>query len=444
MVTYILLIALVNLGLGFALAVYHGRQRPAMVPSAPWVPPQPRVEAPAAATGDLFPVVTEEEPVCTETEDASEESGTSCQPSDAAPDQEPSPTASAPDGTDEVLRREPSPGESSMLALQAGVRDYEETMLEVSDDLRSPDSSPTAEWLESRIKALDRVNEQYLEQRNTAYGCFRDLHRDVGEYSAISGDVQEAMDRQSRQIEESNDRLGRLDIRADLEESRRRATVEAERFVEANHQVRDVLDKAMVEIARHEQWLDAAGGATDTDATTGLPNRTGLEAELARWWSKDVHRVRQLGAAMLDIDHFSRLNERCGQRFGTEVLGAVAKLVSMETRGSSIVARYSGQQFVILFPDDDIREATSIVEKARQTIELTEFQTATQEAHVTLSCGVAEGNSQDTSESLFSRLEASVREAKRYGRNRTFVHDGKYPTPVVPPNLVLQPRTFTL
>jgi hypothetical protein len=50
----------------------------------------------------------------------------------------------------------------------------------------------------------------------------------------------------------------------------------------------------------------------------------------------------------------------------------------------------------------------------------------------------------DASESLLERAETAIREAKRYGRNRTFIHDGKFPTPVVPPNFTLQERQIEL
>jgi diguanylate cyclase len=264
------------------------------------------------------------------------------------------------------------------------------------------------------------------------------------EFGVLRDDLQEAMDRQLQQIQEINEAIDLVDFRANLDETRRRAAVETNKLVDANHQVRDILDAAMVGIARREQWLSSASPSECTDAMTGLYNRTGFEAKLAEWWSKDPHRVRQLSVAAIDIDHFGKTNERHGQIVGDQILRAIAQLLATENRGGTTVARYRGQEFAALFPDCDVRRAATAVEKIRQIVETTCFQTRSQQVQVTLSCGVTEATANDTSETLFSRLEATVQEAKRYGRNRTFVHDGKYPTPVVPPNFILQQRTVVL
>ncbi|NLY01605.1 MAG: diguanylate cyclase [Rhodopirellula sp.] len=336
MVTYILLIAVANLGLGFALAVCLSRQQPAARALTAPVCTQPAAGSSAAVASDPFVVAPENEAGATETEDAAAQCDAPMESAVSVADEEPSAALSEPDIAGEPAHREPSPAESSLVALPTAGRHYEDVLTEVADDLRSPATSPSP------------------------------------------------------------------------------------------------------------QWLEDAGESQRTDPVTGLADRVGLESELARWWNQDVQRVRRLSAAMIDLDHFARLNENGGPNLGNQMLRAVATLLSAESHGNPFLSRYGGQQFVILFPDSGVREAMSIVEKVRQTIEATEFQAATRTARITLSCGLTESTAEDTSQSLLDRLESTVGEAKRYGRNRTFVHEGKYPTPVVPPNLALQPQTFDL
>jgi diguanylate cyclase (GGDEF)-like protein len=101
-----------------------------------------------------------------------------------------------------------------------------------------------------------------------------------------------------------------------------------------------------------------------------------------------------------------------------------------------MAARFSGQRFLLLLPDVSPRDAATLVEKLRQTIEKSRFRHRGQEIRVTVSCAVTEASSADSPEALFARTEATLYEAKRYGRNRTFLHEGKYPTPVIPPSFV--------
>ena len=97
----------------------------------------------------------------------------------------------------------------------------------------------------------------------------------------------------------------------------------------------------------------------------------------------------------------------------------------------------------MLFPDMPAREATGVV-GIRQQVEATQFRRDASSISVTVSCEVAESASHDTQAVLFERVEATLQEAKGYGRNRTFLHDGKFPAPVVPPVLPVETRTLAV
>ena len=97
-----------------------------------------------------------------------------------------------------------------------------------------------------------------------------------------------------------------------------------------------------------------------------------------------------------------------------------------------------------MFPDSDLRATTNAVERLRQIVELACFVYKNSEIRITVSCGVTEAVGEDTPDSVMARAEATLMEAKRYGRNRTFIHEGKYPTPVVPPKFPIEQRRMTL
>jgi len=118
--------------------------------------------------------------------------------------------------------------------------------------------------------------------------------------------------------------------------------------------------------------------------------------------------------------------------------------LSHEVSDSARAFRLEGQRFAIAFLELELRRATNAIERIRQTIEQSTFRRQDTVLDVSVSCGVAQLLHGETQGCEMTRATATLMEAKRYGRNRTFIHEGKYPTPVVPPNFTLEPRELTL
>jgi diguanylate cyclase (GGDEF)-like protein len=122
----------------------------------------------------------------------------------------------------------------------------------------------------------------------------------------------------------------------------------------------------------------------------------------------------------------------------------MARLLEAETQPSDTVARYAGQRFALVLFDGNVRQAGDLVERIRQTVEAASFYHLEMEIRITLSGAVVEADAESTPQTLLARAEATLQEAKRYGRNRTFAHEGTYPTPVVPPGLSVEEKRITL
>lgn len=433
---FILLVALLNLGLGFAIAVYVAHEAGPRSARAPRESSQ-HEPSPAGELADAQMLAgLTAGPRAAENSLGSEEAEAE--------------TPSAEAETLETMEGEgvaaigPSPHQVSVMAIQEEVHRYNDRLTNLSDLFRLASEEAGDDWFEERRRSFHAANGEYLEARNVAYDAFESLSREVEEYRAIRDTLHEAVMAQTTKIDEANQAIDAYRFQGDLKEGCRRMMGEAAKLTDWNHQMRDALEETLVGLARHEQWLETSDDQVRTDALTGLTNRIGLEAGLADWWAHDSHRVRQLSVALLDLDQFGKLNEQHGQTVANALLRAVAQVLAAESTGSSLTARYSGQRFVLLFPDLDLRAATNIVERLRQIVETTHFDGEGTEIQLTVSCGVVESNSQDTAKSLLERADVTVREAKRYGRNRSFTHDGKFPSPVVPPNLPLPDRRVPL
>ena len=165
---------------------------------------------------------------------------------------------------------------------------------------------------------------------------------------------------------------------------------------------------------------------------------------IARLWNEDLERQGNLSLALISIDQFQNLIFEQGLETGRRVLAAAAESIGSRTTADELAARFSGHQFLVIFPDKTPRQCSEKIESIRQQFEQSCYTRGETEIAITVSCALACAVAEDTFESLFQRLDETVVEAKRYGRNRTFVHDGKYPAPLAPPELEIAPSTIEL
>lgn len=156
-----------------------------------------------------------------------------------------------------------------------------------------------------------------------------------------------------------------------------------------------------------------------TDPLTGLPNRTAyeqhLESEMDRWRRYQTC----FSLAVGDIDLFKRINDDLGHLAGDRVLRLVTKVLGHNLRSTDFIARFGGEEFVILFPSTSADEAYRATEKLRQAIADSPFNFKGERVEVSISFGVAEVAEDDDAETLFTRADQALYRAKQQGRNQT-------------------------
>src|SRR4029077_8510421 len=126
------------------------------------------------------------------------------------------------------------------------------------------------------------------------------------------------------------------------------------------------------------------------------------------------------------------------------LLYGVSAIVRQSLTGEHTAARYSQQRFLLLVPHEDVEHATRRAEEMRQRVASTEFLVDGRPFQTTVTCALTEASQERTGVKLFEFLEEALAEAKRYGGNRTFMHDGNSPTPVVPPELTIGPQQLAI
>lgn len=150
-----------------------------------------------------------------------------------------------------------------------------------------------------------------------------------------------------------------------------------------------------------------------TDALTGALSRKELDEVLQRELRR-AHRYSTAASLMIfDVDHFKAINDTYGHPLGDDVLRGVVRLVRSVVRESDRVARYGGDEFIVLMPQTSLQGARRVAERILGAVSGSRF--ADGELQVSLSIGVAQAKSED-SQALLAAADGALLEAKRQGR----------------------------
>jgi diguanylate cyclase (GGDEF)-like protein len=168
-------------------------------------------------------------------------------------------------------------------------------------------------------------------------------------------------------------------------------------------------------LLRAFRWTEEQASEARIDALTGLANRRALEEILAAEISRAQRFTHQLAVVLLDLDRFKEINDSFGHAAGDVMLRGVSHLLTALARQGDTVARWGGEEFVVVLPETDLPGARRFAERLRRAIEAHEVG----EMHTSASCGVATMLPEDTVEALLGAADQALYQAKANGRNRT-------------------------
>ena len=162
-----------------------------------------------------------------------------------------------------------------------------------------------------------------------------------------------------------------------------------------------------------------------TDALTGLKNRRYFFELIAVEIARAQRHSSALSCIMLDIDHFKEINDTYGHPMGDTVLKKVSRILTEQLRATDHVARFGGEEFVILLPETDIQGARITAEKIRLALKDLKFVADLEKKfHITSSFGCASMNKDDNAETLISKADESLYHAKAQGRDKVICRYG--------------------
>jgi diguanylate cyclase (GGDEF)-like protein/PAS domain S-box-containing protein len=197
------------------------------------------------------------------------------------------------------------------------------------------------------------------------------------------------------------------------------AVISAINDITARKQAEAALERAREELERTNRELQRVNAdlaqAASTDGLTGLANRRRLEEAAANERARAQRHRHPLSAILFDLDWFKLVNDRHGHETGDDVLREVARRLVPNVRASDTLARWGGEEFLLLAPSTALPEALAVAEKMRRMIEGCPFAGA---GPLSASFGVAEFDGEESFSTLVARADRALYRAKERGRNR--------------------------
>jgi diguanylate cyclase len=247
----------------------------------------------------------------------------------------------------------------------------------------------------------------------------------LGDADQLSSQVMQNVEHINREVHETNDlavirtkvgvRLAKI-----AEQAREFRARQESRFLEQSALAQKMaarvasLERQTSELHRS---LHQEQTRSQLDALTGIPNRGALDSRMA----EEINRYKRfrdpVTVLVWDLDRFKSINDTYGHRAGDRVLQEVAKCFAARIRATDVLARFGGEEFVMLLVGTQMAEATKVANELRESVHGLRFHFRDTPVRVTTSCGMTELRDGDTAETVFDRADTALYKAKDGGRN---------------------------
>lgn len=280
---------------------------------------------------------------------------------------------------------------------------------------------------ESSLKELifkqGKLKHGLMEAKDTLKQMAASFIERLSEMTESTGDFHNKIENYQQKIASTED-IAELNVILDgLMRDTKTMQLDALRAHENFKQSQGEVEQAEKRIQELTDELQQMSAVAHQDYLTGTLNRRGMDEAFEREFSRSERSSTPISVALLDIDHFKKLNDTLGHDAGDEALVHLAKVVKMALRPTDVLARYGGEEFVIILPATDQAEAVTVMTRVQRELTKNFFMHNNERTLITFSAGVAQRKDQQNPEEVVKRADAALYSAKHAGRNRVLAAD---------------------
>lgn len=188
-------------------------------------------------------------------------------------------------------------------------------------------------------------------------------------------------------------------------------------------QLNERLLQAEQEAEEYKNRLNRQQQRLQVDTLTQLNNRSALDERLALEYKRWLRYQSPLCLAIVDVDHFKRINDTYGHLAGDKALKVIARAISTALRESDFVARFGGEEFVVLLPGINANTMELPLEKIRNVVKSIPFRFKDERLSISISVGATLFRTGDRITDAFERADRALYEAKNAGRDRIIINN---------------------
>jgi diguanylate cyclase len=294
---------------------------------------------------------------------------------------------------------------ASLIAGPINQRALEDTMRSLKDMIYR--QGKLRHSLSDTKLAVKNMMMSFIDQLGTVAASTGDFHTRIGAYTerisraASIGELNEVLDAVLSEARK---------VQADALDSRDRMLAAHREVQEAEQRIRSLESelREMSELVREDQL-------------TGSLNRRGLDEVFERESARADRTAAPLCVALLDVDNFKRLNDTYGHAAGDGALRHLVRVVKNTLRSIDTVARFGGEEFLIVLPDTTVEAAAQTMVRLQRELTKHFFLHGHEKLLITFSCGVALRQPGENQSALLERADKAMYQAKHSGKNRVVV-----------------------
>ncbi len=292
----------------------------------------------------------------------------------------------------------------------------------VRDIIEKPLSQRAIDDAERRLKEVlfkqSQLKASLSEARDAIKQMLAGFVDHLADFADATSEYHDKIEGCAEKISAANDISELESVLSEVMRETRTIQINAQRSRDELRSTQKKVEESETRIRELERELETTGDLVRHDQLTGVLNRRGLEDIFNKEIGRSKRHDTVMCVALLDIDNFKKLNDSLGHDVGDQALIHLATVCRETLRPQDTVARFGGEEFIILLPETPLNDAVTAMTRLQRELTKKFFLSGNEKVLITFSCGVTQMQEGDTQASVIKRADTAMYEAKRTGKNK--------------------------